>query len=473
MSKTSTLNSSIHSFSTDALQSDDMVALVQKLRSKEVSAHELVEAAIKRAELVNPRLNAIATPTYDLAREQLKSLPTEGFSVPFFIKDNHPARGAPVRYGSMAMPATIASKNSMLVDLFNSMGLLSIGKSNLSEFGLKPNTETPAHGTTHNPWNTSYSAGGSSGGSAALVAAGVAPIAHANDGGGSIRIPASCCGLVGLKPSRGRLKVDPVMLPINIVSEGVVTRSVRDTAAFYALAEKKYRNHSLKTIGDIRGPSDRRLKIGFFTVNPLNEPCHPEVVAVVNNAAALCREMGHSVEEIAAPFEASVLEHFFLYWGMLSFMVKSFGHLYFDDGFDKNNLERFTHELSDHFLKSTLSLPVSLFELFRFGFTYNKPFEKYDLLLSPTLGHPPAELGHLGPEVSFAETYARLSDYVPFTPYQNISGAPAVSLPLGQSREGLPIGVHFAAKMGDEKTLIELAYEIEEAVAFKRIDQAT
>lgn len=257
----------LNAFCDDALGDLDAVGVADRIKRKEITPDEAVEAAINRAQAVNPSLNAISTEMYAYAKRMAKKpYPGEFSGVPTFIKDNDDVEGFPTTHGSRAVAGVPAKRSSKFVDQFHSLGLVCLGKTTMPEFGLTGTTESSAHGATRNPWNLDHSTGGSSGGSAAMVAAGVVPLAHGNDGGGSTRIPAACCGLVGLKPTRGRLvNVEGShLLPVNLVHQGVLTRSVRDTAVFYAGAEKHFRNKDLPDIGLVNGPNSRRLRIGFF-----------------------------------------------------------------------------------------------------------------------------------------------------------------------------------------------------------------
>jgi len=410
----------------------DAVEIARLIEAGEIHAREAVEAAIARAERVNPSLNAIATPLFDSARRDAES-PCPG-----------PFAGVP--------------------EQFLSLGLVNLGKTTMPEFGLTGTTEALVYGSTHNPWKLGFSPGGSSGGSAALVAAGVVPIAHANDGGGSIRIPASCCGLVGLKPSRGRVvEVEgSALLPVKILNQGMLSRSVRDTAAFFHAAERYYRNPKLPEIGLVTRPG-RRLRIGFFTELDKNTPSHPECVAAVAEAARLCEGLGHSVEEVPPPVDDRFHEDFFLLWAMLAFAVTRFGTRLVHPDFDNTKVEEFTEGLARHFKENAPRAPAAIWRLRRFAHRYARGFDGYDVLMNPTVAMPPPEHGYIGPEVPFETAMERLKWFIPFTPTQNIAGGPAISLPLGRSQEGLPLGVHFASPLGDERTLLELALEIEAA----------
>jgi amidase len=464
----------ISAFCNDALGDLDAVGVAQKISKGEISAAEAVEAAIVRTRSVNPDLNAIVTETFDLARKQVKNIIPGPFAgVPSFIKDTDDVEGFPTLWGSRAVPNKPVRKSKRFVEQFFSLGLICLGKSALPEFGLTATTEPLSSGITRNPWNTDYSTGGSSGGSAALVAAGVVPISHGNDGGGSIRIPAACCGVVGLKPSRGRLErvEGSNLMPVNILHQGVLTRTVRDTAAFYAGAEKYRRAPKMPEIGLVHGPGKKRLCIALFTDTPFGTPCHPESADLVRRAGALCEELGHTVKEIPCPCDAQMADDFILYWGLMAFSIRFFGHLIIAHGFDKSKLDSWTMDISRHFQKNFFKAPSTIKRLIGYTRIYNDIFSTCDILLNPTLAHPTSQIGYMGPDVPFDEAFERVKKYVAFTPLQNVSGAPAISLPLGFSSNGLPLGVQFGAAFGHEKELLELAFELEEAMPWPRIGQ--
>jgi amidase len=464
----------ISAYCDDVLGTRDGVELAALIAAGELQISEVVEAAIVRARKVNPALNAIVAETFEQARNQ-PNMPAAGLlaGVPSFIKDNERVKGAPTLIGTRALPNRPADVSSRFVEQFLSVGLVSLGKTTMPEFGLTATTESLVTGSTHNPWNLDHSTGGSSGGSAALVAAGVVPLAHGNDGGGSIRIPAACCGLVGLKPSRGRLAdvEGTEKMLIHIVCNGVISRSLRDTAAFYAAAEENYRNPNLPEIGLVQHPGKERLRIGLFTDTPHNTSTYPDSVGVTVNAGKLCEDLGHNVEAISCPFKAQIMGDFIIYWGMIAFVIHHFGKKLLETEFDKTKLEIWTLGLSRYFIKNLLKAPFSIRRLKRFSNQYENIFSDYDILLSPTLSHAPPKIGYLGPEISFETHFERLRQYVAFTPLQNIAGAPAISLPMGFSRNGLPIGTQFAAAYGQEKRLLELAFELEEARPWPLVGQ--
>lgn len=458
-------------FCEDVLGTADAVEIARRIRFGEIQAVEAAEAAIARAERVNPSLNAIATPLFDTARTQAGRFPSGALAgVPTFVKDNEAVIGAPLLHGSRGLPNRSSEKNSPFVEQFLSLGLNSLGTTTMPEFGLTGTTEALLYGPTHNPWRLGFSPGGSSGGSAALVSAGVVPIAHANDGGGSTRIPASCCGLVGLKPSRGRL-IDMEgagLFPVKIVHQGMLSRSVRDTAVFYHSAERFYRNPGLPEIGLVTRPG-RRLRVGFFTDLDEATPSHPDCVAAVTDAAKLLQDLGHSVEPVVRPFDDGFLEDFFLLWSMLGFAVTRLGTRLVDPEFDKTKVEDFTEGLAGYFKENIHRAPAAVWRLRKFGHRYARSFDEYDVLMNPTVAMPAPEHGYIGPEVPFDTALERLKWFIPFTPTQNVSGSPAISLPLGRSNDGMPLGVQLAAPLGEERTLLELALEIEAAAPWPRL----
>ena len=467
-----TIESKIESaFCDDVLGSADAVEIARRIREGEIHAREAVEAAIARCERVNPILNAVAAEAFDAARTAADRSHTGALSgVPSFIKDTDPVVGTPMRFGSRGMPDTPSDETSPFAKQYLGTGLISLGKTTTPEFGLTGTTEALVYGPTQNPWRLGVSTGGSSGGSAALVAAGVVPIAHANDGGGSIRIPASCCGVVGLKPSRGRLEQveGAELMPVKIVHQGVVSRSVRDTIAFFHAAEKIRRNRSLPEIGLVTHPG-RRLRIGFFSDIDEGVPSHPDCVQAVAAAAELCEALGHSVEPVPRPFDDRFHEDFFLLWSTMAFALTRLGRHLLHPDFDRTQVEDFTEGLVSYFKENAHRVPAAIWRLRRFAYHYDERFERYDVLMNPTVAMPTPALGFIGPEVSFDTALERLKWFIPFTPIQNVSGSPAISLPLAQSSDGLPIGVQLGAPMGGERTLLELALELEQASPWPRL----
>lgn len=466
--------SRVHAFGDDALADHDTVALVAALKSGEVSAGELVEAAVARSQALQPELNAVAYQAYDRSRFESTS-PRPGWlsGVPTFVKDNSDVAGMPTQQGSRAWVARPAREDGDWARMFLGTGLVALGKTQLSEFGFNASAEFPEDDPVCNPWHTDYTSGASSAGSAALVAAGAVPVAHANDGGGSIRIPAACCGLVGLKPTRGRTPSDRMTreMPVRLVADGVLTRSVRDTAVFYREAEKIYRDLKLPPIGDIRGPGPKRLRIGVVTESVGGRRTDPECADAVLDVAKLLEGEGHRVEPVESPVPERFVEDFSLYWGLLAAFIYDTGRLTIDRGFDKSRTDDLTRGLARMAHRRAHRLPGAIGRLRGTQRTSRQFFDASgcDVLLSPTLGHPTPSLGHLKPDRSFEEHFERLLEWVTFTPWQNATGDPAISVPTAMSSAGTPLGVMATTPQGGEATLLELAYEVEAARPFARI----
>jgi len=449
----------------------------EMLRRKEVQPIELVDAAIGRIEQINPRINAVVTPMYDLARAAAHGpLPDGPFTgVPFLLKDLLAAyEGAPMTSGSRWLRSFKPDHDSALVARHKRAGLIVLGKTNTPEFGILPTTEPALFGAARNPWNPTRTTGGSSGGSAAAVAAGIVPMAHANDGGGSIRIPASCCGLFGLKPTRARNPLGPHFGDIfsGLVAEHAVTRSVRDSAALLD-ATAGYDpgdpycppQHSRPFVQEV-GADPGRLRIALTTASFTGTPVHPDCVAAARDAAELCVELGHEVEEGAPQLPGEMLLNSFLtLWAVgiawtldsLSFAVGRKA--------TAEDLEPGTWALAEtgwktsgpQYLLAVQTLQVLTRRVAHF-------MERYDMILTPTLGEPPLPLGSFdSPTTDPMAGMRRAVQFVPFTPLCNATGQPGMSVPLYWNSEGLPIGAHFIARLGDEATLFRLAAQLEAA----------
>lgn len=462
--------SHFHTYTDDALGELDATGLAERLARGDVSQLDVTQAAIARAQAANGVLNGVVAERYEAAKAEAAADaappaanrgPFAG--VPTFIKDNMNVAGLATGHGSAAFPATQARHTSPFVAQMLSQGYRCLGKSSLPEFGFNASTEPVHREPTRNPWNLDYSCGASSGGSAALVAAGVVPIAHANDGGGSIRIPAACCGLVGLKPTRGRVVDNDAAknLPINILSDGVVTRSVRDTAAFIAHAEQARPDRSLPDVGHVRGPSGRRLRIGLVFDSITGHPTDPVTRAVVERTARVLESLGHTLEPIPVPIADSFPQDFALYWSLLAFGVLARGRSLMHPAFDPARTDGLTQGLNRHFRRHFWRLPAALWRLRRSRQDYAHAMTHLDAVLMPALGETTPKLGHLSPTVPFDELFERLTRYVSFTPLANATGAPAIVVPMGRTDRNLPVAVQLMARYGDEQTLLELAYALE------------
>lgn len=457
----------------------DGLGLAELVARRQVTPSELAEAAIARIERYNPTLNAVVTPMYEQGRAIAAQHDAGGNGrfrgVPFLLKDilgNY--AGVPTNCGSRFMRDLPATQDDTLVVRFKAAGLVPLGKTNVPEFGLLPLAESDLYGACHNPWHVDHSTGGSSGGSAAAVAAGIVPVAHANDGGGSIRIPASCCGLVGLKPSRGRNPMGPLLGDVlgGLVCEHIVSRTVRDTAAMldcthgpepgdpYAAAPP-----ARPFLDEIGAPPDR-LRIAFSVSRAEGAPLHPEVVAAVERTAKLCEELGHVVEEAAPAIDVPLLSQSFLaVWTsglamQIDAVAMMSGREVREELFE--GLTWALYSQGRQVTGAQYLLAIAMLQIQ--GRAIGRFHETYDCWLTPTLGAPPIRLGTVDrSERDLAVGMAPIVEYVPFTPLQNATGQPAISLPLHWTAEGLPVGVMFSAALGQEAMLLRLAAQLEQA----------
>ncbi|WP_394762619.1 amidase [Phenylobacterium sp.] len=449
----------------------DATALAADIRAGRLSAAEAVETAIRRAEGLQGTLNIIVNSDFDRALAKARAgTPSGPFGgVPFLVKDLVDYKGLPTRSGSQsgraAPAATVQAQNC---DAFDRAGFVTLGKSATPEFGYLPTTEPVATGLTRNPWDLSRSSGGSSGGSAVAVAAGVVPVAHATDGGGSIRIPSSNCGLFGLKPSRGRISdFEGKASVTDIGVEHVVSRSVRDSAALFALTEDMAPRASFPPVGLVTGPAKHRLRIGVLLENGAGHSPTPEVVSAHDHAVRLVQGLGHHVEPTHLPYDrGQFIQDFLALWAGgaaqdAAKIARAIGRAP-----DERELEPFSLGMVEMARKAGFaSLGPVIQRLTANALAYDTwfPAHQFDVVLSPVLSSGPPLLGEVGPSVAFDTLIARLTEYVGYTPIHNIAGAPAMSVPLYWTQDGLPIGTMFAARAGNERMLFELAYELEAA----------
>ena len=455
----------------------DATGCAALVRAGELTPLDLVDAAIDRAEQVNGTLNAIVTEMYDHAREVARAHSGTGIfaGVPFLVKDFlAEVEGVRFTEASAFLSDHVPAEDSELVRRFRAAGLVFIGKTNTPELAIGPTTEPRLFGPTRNPWNTALTPGGSSGGAAAAVSARVVPMAHGNDAGGSIRIPASCCALVGLKPSRGRVSLAPHYgdMITGLVSELAVTRSVRDTAALLdavagpAIGEPYFPAPPARSYtSEVERPPGT-LRIGFSVESPLGDAIDPECERAVRDAAALCESLGHVVEEARPDCNAEELWTKFTTqlsggaaWAIADWERRTgrrAGPQHFEPfvwAFAERGRALGAHD----YLLAVQDMQRAVRDLCAY-------FGRYDLWLTSTLGQPPVELGTLvyrgGDPFELRRRCARFS---PYTWLSNASGQPAISLPLHWSTSGLPVGVHFVARWGEEATLIRLAGQLERA----------
>ncbi|MEV7617344.1 amidase [Streptomyces sp. NPDC089799] len=470
---TSNERTTVHAFRDDALGEHDAVGLAAAIRRGETSAAEAARDAAERVRAVEARLNAVQTHLDPPAPAAGTAGAFAG--VPTFVKDNTDYRGLPTGHGSGAFTPVAARRHAPFTRQFLSTGVTVLGKTRLPEFGFSPTTEYEHAEPVRNPWHTDHSAGGSSGGSAALVAAGAVPIAHANDGGGSIRIPAACCGLVGLKPTRGRTVANAQsrQLPLDLVTEGVVSRSVRDAAAFLASAETHWRNPKLPPLGLVEGPSARRLRIGFLLDSPNGVRSDDPTRAAVKDTVTALERLGHTVEPVELAIDPSFTDDFLAYWGMLSFLLGVTGRTLGRD-FDHRRMDSLSRGLRESYLANWRRTPGVLRRLKRTKEAYAASFRGRDLILTPVLAHTTPRIGRLSPAVPYPELIERMLSYVAFTPVNNVVGTPSISLPAPDATEGgLPVGVMFSGRPGAERTLLELAFELEADRPFRRIQDVS
>lgn len=465
----------VHAFTDDALGDHDAVGLVEELRAGRVSRAELVEAAIARTERLEEVLDGLACDDFERARRRASGQGAGFFAgVPTFIKDNADVAGLPTQQGTRSFVGRPVDRHGDWAEAFLGTGLICLGKTRLSEFGFSASAEFVDEEPVRNPWDTAYSSGASSAGSAVLVAAGAVPIAHANDGGGSIRIPAACNGLVGLKPSRGRTPGERMnrKLPVRIVADGVLTRSVRDTAAFLREIDRSRRNLSLRPVGDIRGPGRKRLRIALATRSVGDRTADTDTTETVLHTGKLLESLGHHVEEVHPPVPEHFISDFLDYWSMLAGALTTGGHRQFGPSFDPSRTDNLTRGLARHARRRLWRMPLAIGRLRLAHRALRGFYQQYDVVLTPVLARTTPKLGWLDPTQPYEVLIGNLLDWVTFTPLQNATGDPAISLPMGADGDGMPIGVQLASTRGHEARLLELAYALEEAQPFRRIQDA-
>ena len=454
----------------------DGLGQAELVRKGEVKPLELVEAAIERVERLNPRLNAVITPMFEEAREAARGeLPDGPFrGVPFLLKDLIAAyEGVRMAFGSSFCRDYVPRFSSELVSRLKRAGLVIIGKTNTPEFGILPTTEPRLFGPTRNPWDTGRTPGGSSGGSAAAVASGMVPMAHGNDGGGSIRIPSSCCGLFGLKPTRGRTTLGPALgeLPGGLVVEHALTRSVRDSAALLDAVcgpgpgDPYWAPPPARPFLQEVGADLGKLRIAVM-VRAEGAQVHPDCVEAAREAAELCAELGHFVEEKDLGIGVEdVTPHFMVLWSVSQTWMADNLSALLGKTPREEDFETLTWALIEMGRGVSASAYVAaLNALHGVSREVARRSEGYDVWLTPTLAEPPVPLGTFdSPPENPLYGIIRAASFVPFTPICNITGQPAMSVPLHWNSEGLPVGVQFIARAGEEALLFRLAAQLEEA----------
>jgi len=455
----------------------DGTAQAELVRRKEVKPLELVDAAIERIERLNPILNAVVTPMYEEARRAASGPVPDGpfAGVPYLLKDlGAEYTGARLTEGSALLQDYVSDHDTELVIRLKKAGLIVLGKTSTPEFGLLPTTEPRLFGPAHNPWDPTRTPGGSSGGSGVAVASAMVSMAHGNDGGGSIRIPASCCGVFGLKPTRARTPMGPDLGEDwhGLVIGHALTRSVRDSAALLDatagpdLGDPYWAPPPERPFIEEVGAEPGHLRIAFTTDGGGGIAVHSDCVAAVTDAAALCAELGHDVVEASPELDQERITQSVIgliaasttaqvdYWARRSGRTPT-----------EELLEPYTwalyqagrQRLASEYILGVQDLQLLSRDVARF-------FLDFDVWLTPTLAEPPPALGSFDPTPGNPlQGLFRSAAFMPFTPICNVTGQPAMSVPLYWNDEGLPVGVHFASRFGDEATLFRLAAQLEQA----------
>jgi amidase len=460
----------------------DATEQAQLVHSRQVSPAELLDAAIDRIERLDPQLNAVVIRWFDHAREVAAgALPAGPFrGVPFLLKDlwaNY--AGQTISNGNRALrdARLLSAADTTLVARCRAAGFVTAGRTNSPEFGSLPTTEPEAWGPTHNPWDLARTPGGSSGGSAAAVASGMVPIAHASDGGGSIRIPASCCGLVGLKPSQGRITLGPLRDESNLGVELCVSRSVRDTARFLdavrgpGVGDTVIAPAPERPYVDELGADPGRLRIGLLDHHPFGGAVHAECAEAARRAAALLESLGHHVEPGFPPALANpdFGRRFGALWSTnmgvsLMRIGEQLGREVTADDVELVNWAQteFARNVSGVDYAMALAANVAFRRAVQQWWAPAPDGDGFDLLLTPTVAEPPPVLGSFANDpASPMGPMARAGSFVPFTPPFNSSGQPAISVPLHWTAHGLPIGVQLVAGYGREDVLLRVASQLE------------
>ncbi len=454
----------------------DAIGLAELVKKGEVTDKELANLSHEALNNVNNSLNAVVA-VFDEPYKEESGEKAIFKGVPTFIKDlGASIAGITQESGSRLTKGLVAPLTTNFAQNMLNSGLQFIGRSACPEFGLTLTTESLAQGATRNPWNTDHIAGGSSGGSAALVAAGVVPLAHSNDGGGSTRVPASCCGNVGLKASRGRISLGPIMNDVNspIIAEGCNSRTVRDTAAFLdavskpAIGEAIMNNFKKESFLTLMGQAPKKYKIAVSFEDWGDNPMDPQIKEELERIAESLRENGHQVEEATPPvINLDYFDAFKTIWyAMANLVVKTNATLTNKEP-SLDNLESITFQMVAEGEKvSSFDQTLSMGMAGHMSLEFGHFFEEWDLLLSPTFIQGTPKIGSpltLNSKCTLDEWFEEASRFIPGTPIANMTGLPAISIPCAIGPGGLPLGMHFFSGMGKERILIDIARQLEES----------
>jgi amidase len=453
------------------------IELAGMVRSGEVSSRELVECSLERIEELNPTLNAFVDVDAERALSSAEEIgqddPRPFAGVPVAIKNNRPVEGMRLTYGCSLMAENMCDYDHNITRRLKQAGFVIVGTTTLPEYGILPTTEARLFGPTRNPWDTERTPGGSSGGAAAAVAAGIVPVAHGNDGGGSVRIPAACCGLVGLKPSRGRISAAPELGDSSLGIDGMLTRTVADTAAIldvlagYEPGDATWAPPPPEPFADAAAHEPRSLRIAATTLPPIPDAVvDPVCAGAVADAAELLRSLGHEVEEVTPPWQVEGLSELFgaVFSTHISLSIAYSGMVAGREP-TADDMEPMSWAIYSMIKKlgavESMAAAVQLQSHTRRLVSFLQP---YDALLTPALAERPLPLGTLDPAAPEPmSTFTRSGLFTPFTPVFNASGQPGISLPLYEGDDGLPLGVQIVGRPAGEGALLALASQLEQA----------
>jgi amidase len=461
-----------------SLMFESALDLAERVRSGELTATELVGESLRRIEELEPTINAFTHVAAESALAEAASIgpgdPRPFAGVPIAIKDNRPVRGMPITMCSDLFGDLVANHDAFLVRRLRDAGFVILGKTALPEMGILPTTESRRFGPTNNPWSLDRTPGGSSGGSAAAVAAGMVPIAHGNDGGGSTRIPAACCGLVGLKPSRGRISVGPDQGQSFLVSDGVLTRTVADTAAVsdiltgYELGDANWAPEPFESFAVAAAREPGRLRIGLALNPPLEgSVLDPVCEQAARDAAALLESLGHEVAETTPPWSGlNLLNDFTRAFGPGIAMTVFVGGRIAGREPTEEDVEPLTWMMWERANEqNTVAYLASHGRLEAVARNIITALDPFDIVLTPALASRPLRTGEVhgrGPDPW--DHYQRSGHFTPFTAIVNVTGLPAISAPLYQGDDGLPTAVQLIGRPLREDTLLQLASQLEQAL---------
>jgi amidase len=448
------------------------------IRSGEITASELTDACLRRIEQLEPELNAFTHVAHESATEAAAQVgpgdPRPFAGVPIAVKDNRPVTGMPITLCSDLFTGLVPQHDAFLVRRLREAGFIIVGKTTLPEMGILPTTESRRFGPTRNPWSLDHTPGGSSGGSGAAVAAGMVPIAHGNDGGGSIRIPAACCGLVGLKAARGRVSVGPDGGDSFLVADGVLTHTVAETAALldvlagYEIGDATWAPPPELPFAEQAQKEPGRLRVGLALNPPLRDAVvDPVCLDAARSAAAELESLGHAVEEITPNWgEGDLLTEFTRVWAPMISMQTLIGSMIRGREPTADDVEPLTWLMWENAHSAdALNFVAAEARMKTLARSIVAFLARFDVVVTPALARPPVRIGEIhgrGPEAW--EHYRRSGQFTPFTAVCNIAGLPAVSLPLYQGDDGLPLGVQLIGRPLGEAPLLAVSAQLEQAL---------